>query len=261
MIKAIASDLDGTLLLHGAQALNPEIYDIILELKKKGIAFISASGRQLASQHNLFAPIVDEISYIAENGAVCLHEGETIVASGIDRELGLRIANEVSKRPGCKVVISGIEACYMLSGDDAFFYHVSQEMNNVTVAVDAFEDIQEPFLKICYYDEGDILASAGYFQELFEKDMKVITSGNVWVDFLPYDCNKAVALKILLDKMNILPEEVISFGDQQNDVEMLTMTGKSYAMSGAVPEAKACADEITDSVEKTLLELLKKLGN
>ena len=33
MFKAIASDLDGTLLLHGAQELNPEIYDIILEYK------------------------------------------------------------------------------------------------------------------------------------------------------------------------------------------------------------------------------------
>lgn len=260
MIKAIASDLDGTLLLHGAQALNPEIYDIILKLKEHGIAFISASGRQLASQHNLFAPIVEEISYIAENGAVCLHNGETLVVSGINRELGLRIANEVTKRPGCKIVISGIEACYMLSGDDAFFYHVSQEMNNVTIAVDSFEDITEPFLKICYYDDGDIIASSNYFQEIFEKEIKVITSGNVWVDFLPYDCNKAVALKILLKKMNILPEEVISFGDQQNDVEMLTLTGKSYAMTGAVPEAKACADAITDSVEHTLLELLKNLG-
>lgn len=259
MIKAIASDLDGTLLLHGAQALNPEIYDIILKLKEHGIAFISASGRQLASQHNLFSPILNEISYIAENGAVCLHENETLVVSGIDRELGLRIANEVSKRPGCKVIISGIEACYMLSGDDAFFYHVSQEMNNVTVTVNSFEDITEPFLKLCYYDDSDIAASSNYFSELFKKDIKVITSGNVWVDFLPYDCNKAVALKILLKKMNILPEEVISFGDQQNDVEMLTMTGKSYAMAGAVPEAKACADEITESVERTLLELLKNL--
>ena len=259
MLKAIASDLDGTLLLHGAQALNPEIYDIIMKLKEHGIAFISASGRQLASQHNLFAPIVNEISYIAENGAVCLHKGETIVASGIDRELGLYIANEVTKRPGCKVVISGIEACYMLSGDDEFFYHVSQEMNNVTVAVDSFEDITEPFLKICYYDDGDIAASSEYFRALFQDHMKVITSGNVWVDFLPYDCNKAVALKILLDKMNISPEDVISFGDQQNDVEMLTLTGKSYAMAGAVPEAKACADEITESVEETLKELLKTL--
>ena len=40
MLKAIASDLDGTLLLHGAQALNPEIYDIILK-------FIEANGYQI----------------------------------------------------------------------------------------------------------------------------------------------------------------------------------------------------------------------
>lgn len=260
MIKAIASDLDGTLLLHGAQSLNPEIYDIILKLKEHGISFISASGRQLASQHNLFAPVVDEISYIAENGALCLHNGETIITTGIERTLALQVANEVSNRPGCKVVISGASSCYILSGDDAFFHHVSQEMNNVTTAVDSFEEIKEPILKIAYFEDGDIIASSDHFRKIFEKDLKVITSGNVWVDFIPYDCNKAVALRILLDKMNILPEEVISFGDQQNDVEMLTLTGKSYAMAEAVPEAQECADEITDSVEKTLLELLKNLG-
>ena len=75
----------------------------------------------------------------------------------------------------------------MLSGDDAFFYHVSQEMNNVTIAVDSFEDINEPFLKICYYDDADIITSSNYFRELFKEHMKVITSGNVWVDFLSYD--------------------------------------------------------------------------
>lgn len=260
MIKAIASDLDGTLLLHGAQALNPEIYDIILKLKEKDIAFISASGRQLASQHSLFAPIVNEISYIAENGALCLYKGETIITTGIEHELALRVADEVTKRPGCKVVISGAKSCYLLSGDEPFLYHVSKEMNNVTTVVDSFDEIQEPILKIAYYDESNIIESSNFFRQLFEKDLKVITSGNVWVDFIPYDCNKATALKLLLDRMNISPEEVISFGDQQNDVEMLSLTGKSYAMAEGVPEAKACADEITDSVEKTLLEILKNLG-
>ena len=73
MIKLIASDLDGTLLQNGAQELNPEIYDLILALKERGIHFAAASGRQYASERNLFKPIADEISYIAENGAVCIH--------------------------------------------------------------------------------------------------------------------------------------------------------------------------------------------
>ena len=77
MIKLIASDLDGTLLQNGAQELNPEIYDLILALKERGIHFAAASGRQYASERNLFKPIADEISYIAENGAVCIHNART----------------------------------------------------------------------------------------------------------------------------------------------------------------------------------------
>ncbi len=261
MVKIIASDLDGTLLLHGAQELNPEIYDIILELKKHGITFIAASGRQLDSQKRLFAPIVDELIYIAENGALCFYNNQTIITTEIERELCLRVVNEISKYPGCKPLISCADCCYILSGDDAYLDHVVNVVKNTTKTVDRFEDIKEPFLKIAYFRDENINETAVYFQKLFSKDLKVVTSGNCWVDLLPYECNKATALKILLEQLQVDPKDVISFGDQQNDVEMLTMTGKSYAMSGAVPEAKACADEITDSVEKTLLELLKKLGN
>ena len=49
MLKLIASDLDGTLLLNNAQELNPEIYEIVMNIKEKGILFVSASGRQLNS--------------------------------------------------------------------------------------------------------------------------------------------------------------------------------------------------------------------
>lgn len=71
MIKLIASDLDGTLLQNGAQRPSPKIFDLILRLKEKGIHFAAASGRQLYSQHQLFAPVKNDISYIAENGSLC----------------------------------------------------------------------------------------------------------------------------------------------------------------------------------------------
>ena len=47
MIKLVASDLDGTLLLNGAQQLPEEIFPLIRELKKLGILFVAASGRQV----------------------------------------------------------------------------------------------------------------------------------------------------------------------------------------------------------------------
>lgn len=51
-------------------------------------------------------------------------------------------------------------------------------------------------------------------------------------------------------------DEVVSFGDEQNDIEMLEYTGRSYAMEYAKIDVKKCATDITNSVEQTLKELL-----
>ncbi len=51
MIKLIASDLDGTLLQNGAQALTPRTVPLILRLAECGIIFAAASGRLQAGWH------------------------------------------------------------------------------------------------------------------------------------------------------------------------------------------------------------------
>ena len=256
MFKAIASDLDGTLLLHGAQELNPEIYDIILEYKKRGVTFSAASGRQLDSQKRLFAPVVNDLIYICENGALYHYNGETVVLTEINQEMVYKVVDEIGKIPGCKLLLSGASRCYVLSGDDAFFNHIAYEVGNTTQAVDSFRDIEEPIIKIAYFRDQNMAETVPLVRDMFSADFKVTTSGNCWTDLVCHDCNKANALRKVLSRIHIDPKDVISFGDQQNDVEMLKLTGKSYVMTGGVPEAKACADALTDKVEDTLLELL-----
>ena len=65
MIKLIASDIDGTILPEGTDLVNPELYDVIRALKKKGIRFAAASGRQYESMHHVFAPVEEDIYFIA----------------------------------------------------------------------------------------------------------------------------------------------------------------------------------------------------
>ena len=255
-IKLIASDLDGTLLLHGAQQLNPEVYDLVIKLKGLGIHFVAASGRQYASQRNLFKPIADEISYIAENGAVCIHKGEIISTSAIDRGLSLRIIDAIKSLPNCKPLVSCLDCCYIEAGDDEYLYHIRHILNNVVDTVAHFSDIEEPFLKIAVLDTVSPGESARYLQELFEGEIKVVTSGMDWIDFVPLHSNKGTALKTLLERLEISPENTVSFGDQQNDIEMLSLTGKSYAMASASEEVIAHADEVTDSVENILKQIL-----
>ena len=69
MIKLIASDIDGTLVKDGEHELNPEFFDVILKLRKKGIQFAAASGRQWASIEAIMEPIKEKVFYLSDNGA------------------------------------------------------------------------------------------------------------------------------------------------------------------------------------------------
>ena len=63
----------------------------------------------------------------------------------------------------------------------------------------------------------------------------MVTSGNIWIDFIAPGTNKGAALEKLINRLDIKPEECMAFGDQYNDVEMLQFVGTSYAMSNAAP--------------------------
>ena len=111
MIKLIASDLDGTLLHNGAQQLTPRTIELIRALTRKGIRFIAASGRQYDNERRLFAPIRDEISYIAENGSLCVHRGEVISRGIIPDDLAYRIMRDIKKNPDYEIVVSREDTC------------------------------------------------------------------------------------------------------------------------------------------------------
>ena len=96
-------------------------------------------------------------------------------------------------------------------------------------------------------------------QEKFSSEIKVVTSGNIWIDFIVPGCNKGSALRNLMDLFGITPEECVAFGDQYNDVEMLETVGMGYAMSNAAPGIAGHAKYITDSVEEVLEDILAGL--
>ena len=129
-------------------------------------------------------------------------------------------------------------------------------MKNNMQFVDSMDEVREPFLKIAVCNFNGTKDCLTYFQKLFSSEIKVVTSGNIWVDFIAPDANKGTALQTLLDHLHILPEECMAFGDQYNDVEMLQLAGTSYAMSGAAPGIYFYADYTTDSVSDVLSELI-----
>ena len=67
MIKLVASDLDGTILLNGAQQVDDSMCETIDMLGRKGIIFAPASGRQCESLVRLFSKVKSPLMYISDN--------------------------------------------------------------------------------------------------------------------------------------------------------------------------------------------------
>lgn len=258
MIKLIASDLDGTLLHNGAQELSPYTIDVIRRITQKGIHFIAASGRQYDNERRLFAGMEDEISYIAENGSLCVHKGEVISRGIIPDDLAYRIMHEIKKEPGYEIVASREDTCLIEDNDPEFVNHIVNVMHNTTEIVGDITKVRGPFLKLAIanmhsHDLGPYLR---HLQEMFSPAVKVVTSGNIWIDFIVPGYNKGTALQKMMDLFGVKPEECMAFGDQYNDVEMLELAGQGYAMSNAAPGIAGHARYVTDSVEEVLEDVL-----
>ncbi len=257
MIRLVASDLDGTILKNGAQELPAGFCDTVKKLKEHGIQFAAASGRQYYNLRLLFEPIQEDIHYIAENGSLCVCGGQVISKGLIERELGERIFQAVRRRGGCHCLLSCESACYTDSKDPAFIRHIQEVVRYDMKTVDRLEEVTEPFLKIAVCDFTGSEQIETYFQKMFESEIKVVTSGMIWIDFIAPNANKGTALRNLAGKLGISREECMAFGDQYNDVEMLEFAGRSYAMSDGAAGVTEYATDVTDSVEDVLKELLK----
>ncbi|MBR6850837.1 MAG: HAD-IIB family hydrolase, partial [Lachnospiraceae bacterium] len=65
--------------------------------------------------------------------------------------------------------------------------------------------------------------------------------------FLPEGSGKIQAIEALSERSGIAISDIVAFGDDKNDIDMLTMCGKGVAVANAIPEVLAVADEITAS--------------
>lgn len=259
MIKYIASDLDGTLLQDGAQSVNPEIFDLILKLKEKGVQFIAASGRPYPNIRDLFDPIKDEISYAAENGSLCVHDGKILSRGLIDRDLGLRIIKASREIPGCNCMVSCVEHLYTDSKDERFLSHIKNVVKFDTVLVDDLCEVPYPFIKMAVCDFDGTSETEPFLRKMFQSEISVVTSGNLWVDFIAPNANKGTALRDIVEHLGFAKEDGVAFGDQYNDIEMLEYAGCGYAMANCAPGVEKYAQKTTDSVEKVMREILSEM--
>lgn len=260
MIKLIASDIDGTLVKDGANALNPELYDEILRLRAKGIQFVAASGRQWHSIERIFEPIKEKIFYVSDNGAYVGCHGRSLFVTPIDRQLVMDLVQDIRACEDLEVLVSGPDVVYLETENQKFVNWLKDSYRFEVRRVEDLTKVEDSFIKVSAYRKSNVEEGVRAVCGKYQDRLKMTISGDMWMDCMAKDVSKGAAIRQIQESLDIRPEETMAFGDQLNDIEMLGQAYYSYAIGNARPEVKAAARFQADTnVNQGVLKVLRLL--
>ncbi len=259
MIKLVISDIDGTLLSEGTTQLDPELFEIIRELKARGVMFAAASGRQYASMRHVFAPVANDIIFIAENGTNVMCREQNISSCYIEEEVAKDLVRYMREQPDTEIILSTPERMYFESKRPGFEALLTGYQNVVERTEDLIS-LCGRTNKISAYREYGIEELNEKIQEKFADRLNIAIAGAIWVDTMSLHADKGNAIAEIQRRMKIKKEETMAFGDNCNDVGMLERAGESYAVANAHPQLKECAKHIAPpQSEAGVLQVLREL--
>ncbi|MFT6934776.1 MAG: Cof subfamily protein (haloacid dehalogenase superfamily) [Maribacter sp.] len=261
-IKMVVSDMDGTL-LNSTHHVSERFFKVFEILKSKGVLFVAASGRQYNSIIDKLHPIKDDIVVIAENGGFVMQQEKEFLSTPLPTNHIKKTLEILRKFPEMHPVLCGKQTAY-ITGKSAIFTDKLREYYTAFDVVDTLENVSTEIIKIAiYHFESSERFIYPHVKHL-EQELKVKISGTNWVDISSANAHKGFALEKVMKAHHINSDEVLVFGDYNNDLEMLALSDFSFAMENAHLNVKNTAKYQTVSndnfgVEVVLEKLISQL--
>jgi Cof subfamily protein (haloacid dehalogenase superfamily) len=235
-IKLIVTDLDGTL-LRTDLSISERTRNTLSECREKGIKVVYATGREIMTAER----VTTKISFdgkIIMNGAVAAIN-ETVIYRRLIPYMIARPLLMACDDYGLKAASQGSMMHYAN-------FIVSDEwpiITNFQVAdFLAHEEDAEKLYMIVRNREDALFIEKHLPDELY---MSVGRDSVAMV--MHREATKSKALAETARFWSIKETEIVAFGDDVNDIDMLTFAGAGVAMGNAIDEAKAAADCVCDT--------------
>lgn len=271
MVRLLATDVDGTL-LNTSHQISYRTRSAFQAAKDRGLETIAISGRQPYSIDAIVRGTSLHGEAIGSNGAVAVHLDtrqvlfEELMELSAQQELADRM---LERYPSLKLVSVRSPGDSYVAEDGYRGLHDPGEPDTLWPVRQSTgsraEVLSARSLKLVLRDWAarpeDLLATA---RELAVPGTHATTSGAPFLEVGAVGVTKASALEKFCRARGIDRSEVVVFGDNINDVEMLRWAGLGVAMGNAEPEARAAADHVTlhndaDGVAVVVEELLRTL--
>lgn len=276
MIKLIATDIDGTISHRGK--ISPEVVEALKKAQSQGIKITLATGRNSRSIRKVLDQVGLDycgIPIIGQNGA----EVFTMKKNGDKREeynhffskdesdLLFHLANKYHVKIFSYAYNENLS--YVNKKFNLFVWILGKSSKRKVLKYDFLHPLKSPISKLIV--TGSRKQMNKFKEEVINHGYPIFAFSYVQdsrqnIEVVPRGVNKSEGLKFLAKKFKLKPEEIVYFGDGENDLEAIKWAGLGIAMGNAHDHIKKAANRVAPSVQENgvafeinrLLEELKK---
>lgn len=244
----MVTDVDGTL-LDGYGVIPDAFWSVLDGLRRAGITFAVASGRQYPSLERLFARDPHGIVFIADNGGYVVQDGVEVAALPLGRAAAVRAARAtraLGESHDLGVIWSCRGGAFAERHDETFIAHAAvyypdlQRVDDVTTVAE--DPIKLSILELSGVDEASLIAL-----EDASGHARVVQASHEWIDVMDPRVNKGAAVAALQRSLGVGRDQTVVFGDYLNDLELMDSATYSFAMANAHPEVVSRARAVAPS--------------
>jgi Cof subfamily protein (haloacid dehalogenase superfamily) len=267
MYRLLAIDLDGTL-LSPQRLITRRTYNALTQAVDAGMKLVIATGQTLNVLRAVCADLPLNVPQIIYNGAIIA-----------DISTGTIVHEQLVPQERILPTLALLQEANLYRGYHTHEHvYVDQSTPNaldwyrppvppVIEVADVAHLYPQPCIKLVGVgDESTLRAKRRTLESQLADQLYVTQASRDLLEFLHPAVSKGNALKFLAQRLNIAPEEIVAFGDNHNDIGMLTFAGLGIAMGNAHDEVKAAANYVTlrnsedgvaAALEKLVLPYLK----
>ncbi len=258
--KLLVFDVDGTLLTSS---------HTILPSTKQALAAVAADGHHIvlatARPPRSVVAIADRLGIdstisIALNGAIIVTRNKILRETPMNRDAVKKVIEEARRRNLHANLMSGwewfVEASSKWSEQEAAIVNFQPRMVEDLLGYSMPEDHHVLII-------GDAEEIASYRHWIDAQDLPVYVSFSkpTYCEIVDQLVSKGRAVRQVAEMLDVSLENLIAFGDGENDSEIVAMAGVGVAMGNAMPQVREVADLVTKSNDDDgIYHALRELG-
>lgn len=245
MIKLVLTDMDNTLLAPGRPATDRALA-AIHSLLDQGIFFGPASGRDYASVLESFQGDPDCLqTALLSNGKKIYAYGSLVNETAVDRDSMVHMAKIVHDLPGVYVSGRGDAGGFVCARDMESLMGTTWGGKRANELVDPDDIPTWPIITAgLHFEEGSEDIDNNYWADVVRAEcpkLDLLSPGSRMFDVVPHGWSKASGVRVLEILLALRDENVVVFGDSDNDLTMINVVPNSVAVANANDHVKQAA--------------------